>query len=76
VGPGDVFVVVRVVEEAAVEDADESVAECCEGLVVGVARRSSVVVGVKLEARAPSVLTRQRLATSLTGATGSVVDPH
>ena len=42
--PGDVFVVGDVVGEASVEDADESVAEGAEGLVVGVVGRSTLVV--------------------------------
>jgi hypothetical protein len=39
-----VFVVVGVVVEAAVEDADEAVAECSEGLVVAGAGSASLVV--------------------------------
>jgi len=42
--PGDVFVVVGVVAEAAVEDADEAAAEGTEGLVVQVAGVASLVV--------------------------------
>ena len=33
--PGEVFVVAGVMSEAAIEDADEPVRECAEGLVVG-----------------------------------------
>ena len=42
--PGGVFVVGGVVSEAAVEDADETVAERAEGLVVVVAGGSVLVV--------------------------------
>ena len=42
--PGDVFVVVGVVAEAAVEDADEAVAEGADRLVVQVAGVGSLVV--------------------------------
>ena len=44
VAPGDVLVVASVVAEAAVEDADEAVAEGAEGLVVQVAGVASLVV--------------------------------
>ena len=44
VGPGGVFVVEGAVAEAAVEDADEAVGEGSEGLVVGVAGGSALVV--------------------------------
>lgn len=44
VGPGGVFVVEGPGSEAAVQDADETVAEGSEGLVVGVAEGASVVV--------------------------------
>src|SRR6476619_1029013 len=42
--PGDVFVVGGVVAEAAVEDPYESVAQCTQGLVVGVAGLAMLVV--------------------------------
>ena len=42
--PGGVFVVDGVVAEAAVEEADESVAECSQGTGVGVAGGSTLVV--------------------------------
>ena len=45
-GPGDVLLVGGVVAEAAVEDADEPVAEGAEGLVVGGAGGSFGVVEV------------------------------
>jgi hypothetical protein len=44
VSPGGVFVVGRVVSEAAVEDADEAVREGSQGPVVGVAGGASLVV--------------------------------
>ena len=44
--PGDVFVVVGAVAEAAVEDADEAVAQGAESLVVEVAGVASLVVEV------------------------------
>lgn len=44
VGPGDRLVVGGVVPEAAVEDADESVGQGTEGLVVGGAAGSVVVI--------------------------------
>jgi len=44
--PGNVLVVLGVVAEAAVEDADEAVAEGAEGLVVQVAGVAVVVVEV------------------------------
>ena len=44
VGPGGVLVVVGAVFEAAVEDADEAVAEGSEGLMVEVAFLASLVV--------------------------------
>ena len=42
--PGDALVVELVVQQAAVEDADEPVAECPQGLVVGVAAGAVLVV--------------------------------
>ena len=44
VAPGDVLVVAGAVVEAAVQDADPTVAECSEGLVVRVASGTAVVV--------------------------------
>ena len=44
VSPGGVFVVVGVVAEAAVEEADEAVAEGAERLVVQIAGVASLVV--------------------------------
>jgi hypothetical protein len=60
--PGGVFVVGGVVAEAAVQDPDESVAQCAGGLVVGVAGGSVLFVG------------QARAGTGIEGAEGPLVD--